>query len=453
MTPRQPELRPDTLTVSALSERIKELLEGQLYDLWVEAELGAVKVHQSGHVYLTLKDGDARIDAVIWRTTARRIRHRPQIGEQVLVFGRISVYPPRGCYQLVIEQLLPAGGVGPLQAAYDQLRGKLAAEGLFDPGRKRRPPLLPRGVGVVTSPTGAARFDIEQVLHRRAPHVPIIIYPAIVQGPAAAADVAAGIRAVCHHPLVDVVIVGRGGGSLEDLWAFNEEAVARAIHECPVPVISAVGHETDVTIADLVADLRAPTPSAAAEAAVPVRDDLLAGVAGLVERLERALARRVERCREGLRFLERRLGAGLAFDARTVALQRLEARLLAGVRRRIASRRQQLEQLDERTRARHPAVRLTRARQRLGSLAARLERAGGRRVTQAREALGPLAARLHALSPVASLGRGYSITRRDGRALRGYDEVQVGDEVEVILHRGRLHAQVTRRLAPPEEDG
>lgn len=431
------------LSVSELTRQIKQLLESRIRNVWVEGEISQLKVHASGHVYLTLKDAEARIDAVIWRSTARGLRIRPRVGQQVLALGRISVYPPRGSYQLVIDRLQDAGD-GALEAAFQQLRARLAAEGLFDPARKRPLPFLPRRVGVVTSPTGAARRDIEAVLHRRSPQIPIVLYPAQVQGDGAAADVVRGLEALARTEAVDVIIVGRGGGSVEDLWAFNEEVVARAIAASPVPVISAVGHETDVTIADLVADLRAPTPSAAAEAAVPVRDDLLEGLDALAERLDRAIHVRLERRRQQIDYLNGRLAAGLRFDDRRLALGNLDARLHRIMARQLGDAAHRLARLRTRLGEQHPEARIARARQALDRCRARLSELGPRPVAAARADLRVLAGRLQALSPLASLERGYSITRdAAGRVVRSATDVAVGDQIEILLRRGRLRGQVT----------
>lgn len=432
---------PKPLSVGELTHRIKDLLEGRFFNLWVEGELSHVNQNRSGHVYLTLKDEGARIECVIWRMTAENIRYRPRIGEKVLVFGRLTVYEPKGGYQLAIERLEPAG-LGPMQAAFEALREKLGAEGLFDPARKRRWPLLPRAVGVVTSGTGAARRDIEAVVHRRSPQIPIVLYPAKVQGPGAALDIAAGIAAVAAHPRVDVVIVGRGGGSVEDLWAFNEEPVARAIAACPVPVISAVGHATDTTIADLVADLRTATPSEAAEEAVPVRDDLLQTLSARFERLDRATRHQVDHARKRLLYLERGLTVGLGFTDRELRVQRAVGALQNALQRQLTAHRQRAHAVAVRLRAQQPQARLARARQAIEQLTARLHTAAGRQLRAPRRRLGEAAVHLEALSPLRSLDRGYSITRHDGRVVRAHDEVDPGDTIEVLLHRGLLRATV-----------
>jgi exodeoxyribonuclease VII large subunit len=393
-------------------------------------------------VYLTLADAEARIDAVVWRSSVRGLRVQPRPGLKVLAMGRLTVYVPRGTYQLVIERMEDAGA-GAADAALRELKAKLEAEGLFRPERKRRLPFLPGKVGVVTSAAGAARRDIEAVLHRRSPQVPIVLYPATVQGETAARDVARGVHVLGRTPGVEVIIVGRGGGSAEDLSAFNEEVVARAIAACPVPVISAVGHETDITIADLVADLRAPTPSAAAEAAVPVRDDLLMNLEGMAQRLDRCIAYRLEQRRQRLNHLTGRLRAGLRFDDRHLVLRRLEGRLQAVVVRYTGRGRRQLADLRARLGEQHPRARLARARQALERCRGQLAELGPREVQHARADLRVLAGRLQALSPLASLERGYSITRTpEGKVVRAADEVAPGDRVEILLRRGRLVGQV-----------
>ena len=274
----------NALTVSELTAEIKDLLEGTFVRVWVEGELTHLNVHRSGHVYLTLKDADARIDGVIWRSSVPRLAYRPEPGEQVVMRGQLNVYAPQGSYKLIVDAIEPAG-LGARQAALEALKKTLAAEGLFDPQKKRAIPMLPRKVGVITSATGAARRDIESVIFRRSPQIPIVLYPAAVQGVNAVPEITAGLRVLGQRTDVDVIIVGRGGGSIEDLWAFNEEAVVRAIAACPIPVIGAVGRETDTSLSDLVADQRAPTPSAAAELAVPVRHDLLYTLDMMVEKM------------------------------------------------------------------------------------------------------------------------------------------------------------------------
>ena len=264
--------------------------------MWVEGELSNCRLWNTGHLYFTLKDAGAQIKAVMFRSACRYLKFKPEDGLHVIARGRVSVYDPKGEYQLVCEHLEPEG-LGALQLAFEQLKKRLAAEGLFDAARKRPLPALPRKIGIVTSLDGAAIRDIIKVLGRRYPNAHLVIRPARVQGEGAAADIARALGAIARVPGVDVVIVGRGGGSIEDLWAFNEEVVARAIAESPVPVISAVGHEIDFTIADFVADLRAPTPSAAAEIVVAGKDEFCARIDRLAGRLSAAVHARLERTR------------------------------------------------------------------------------------------------------------------------------------------------------------
>src|SRR6476646_9926505 len=272
------------VTVSELTNAIRDLLETGFGDIWVEGELSNCRLWNTGHLYFTLKDGSAQIRGVIFRTALRYLKFKPADGLRVVARGKISVYEPKGEYQIVCEHLEPQG-FGALQLAFEQLKKRLQGEGLFDAARKRPLPSLPRKIGIVTSLDGAAVRDIIKVLRRRYPNAQIVIRPARVQGEGAALDIARGLRAITRVRGVDVVIVGRGGGSIEDLWAFNEEVVARAIANCPVPVISAVGHETDTTIADFVADRRAPTPSAAAEIVVAAKDEFIGRIDALQKRL------------------------------------------------------------------------------------------------------------------------------------------------------------------------
>ena len=433
---------PATLTVTEFTQRVKTLLEGTFHSVWVEGEISQLKVHRSGHVYLTLKDEDARLEAVVWRSTARNLEYQPGVGERVVAHGRVSLYAQRGSYQLVIQRLEPAG-VGALQAAYEALKAKLGAEGLFAAERKRTLPFLPRAVGVVTSSTGAARRDIEAVVHRRSPQVPIVLYPATVQGPAAAAEIVRGLSILGQRADVDVIIVGRGGGSTEDLWAFNEESVVRAIADCPTPVISAVGHETDFTLADLVADWRSPTPSAAAERAVPVRDDLLYTVDLHLERMTQALRLTLERGRNRLARVGQRLVMGVNLAQGRRRFQGLMTRLNMGFSGHAAGATARLRATESRLLAVHPATRLAHSRQRLQAASGRLAVVGPLPVSQARADFREIAARLAALSPLASLERGYGITRSAGQIVRSHGDVAVGDPVEVLVHDGWFRAEVT----------
>ena len=418
-------MSPDrtVLTVSALTARLGEVVEERFPAVWVEGEISNFRFYDSGHAYFTLKDADAQLRAALFRTRARRLRFEPADGLHVLAFGSIEVYPQRGEYQLVVELLEPKG-LGALQLAFDQLKVRLQKEGLFDQARKRALPKFPRKIGIATSPSGAAIQDMLRVIGRRFGELHIVIAPCKVQGDGAARDIAQALRDLNGLGDVDVIIVGRGGGSLEDLWAFNEEVVARAIAASKVPVVSAVGHEVDFTIADFVADLRAPTPSAAAELVVREKHAVVDTLAQLRARLERSAAR-------PLRDLERRV------DELTAGLRRA---MRGEVRR--ASHRVVLA--TRALRASDPVARVINDRHRLEGLESRLIASVTRRCDRARLRLRTAAGRLDSLSPLAVLGRGYSLTRApSGEFVRSTRQVNVGDEVRVLLHEGSLDARVT----------
>jgi exodeoxyribonuclease VII large subunit len=442
----QPERR--VWTVTDLTAAIRDLLETRFAEVWVEGELSNCRVWNTGHLYFTVKDPGAQIKAVMWRSAMRALRFKPEDGLHVVARGRVSVYDPKGEYQLVCEHLEPKGA-GALQLAFEQLKKRLAGEGLFDASRKRPLPALPRKIGIVTSLDGAAIRDIIKVISRRHPNVHLVIRPARVQGDGAAADIARGLAAVVKVPGVDVVIVGRGGGSIEDLWAFNEEAVARAIATSPVPVISAVGHETDFTIADFVADLRAPTPSAAAEMVVAGKDEFSARIDRLAHRATAATRRRLERLRAIAHRLAGRPGlAGfpgrLALRGRHVAELTHQAgragRALVGRReRRYHELRLALETFDLRRRIGAVRTRLARVDAALRATAVRAHhRADARFRGQA--------ARLESLSPLAVLARGYAVCWDAGRTriIRDAATVNEGDDVQVTLHRGELECRVNK---------
>ena len=418
-------MSPDrkVLTVSELTARIGEALEERFPAVWVEGEISNFYLHGSGHAYFTLKDADAQVRAVLFRTRMRRIKFEPADGLHVLAFGAIEVYRQRGEISLVVELLEPKG-LGALQLAFEQLKARLQAEGLFDQARKRELPRFPRRIGIATSPTGAAIQDMLRVIGRRYGALNIVISPCRVQGDGAAEEIAQAIRDLNALGDVDVIIVGRGGGSIEDLWAFNQEAVARAIAGSKVPVVSAVGHEVDFTIADFVADLRAPTPSAAAELVVREKQAVVDTLAQLRARLERSAAR-------PLRDLERRV------DELTVRLRR-------GLRGEVSRAGHRVALATRALRAADPVARVTSGRHRLEGLESRLIASFTRRCDRARSGLRAAVASLDSLSPLAVLGRGYSLTRaRTGEFVRSASQVKAGDDVQVLLQRGSLDARVT----------
>lgn len=450
----EPPPRPSrrVITVSQLNASIRNLLEGQLGELWVQGEISNCRVWNTGHMYFTLKDDGAQVRGVMFRMALRYLRFTPQDGLRVVARGRVSVYEPKGEYQFVCEHMEPHG-LGALQLAFDQLKKKLAAEGLFDAARKRPLPALPRKIGIVTSLDGAAVRDIIKVIRRRHPGAHLVIRAARVQGEGAAGDVARGIRALGRVPGVDVIIAGRGGGSIEDLWAFNEEVVARAIAQSPVPVISAVGHESDVTIADFVADLRAPTPSAAAEMVVAAKDEFCSRIDRLESRLHAAARHGCQQRRAAVHGLVSRRGfAGwpteLALHGRNVA--ELTHQLQRAVRDRLARRDREFRLLRQRLEASDLRRRMAVSRGRLHQADERLRAAAIRGRERADARFRVLAGRLDNLSPLAVLARGYAVCWNDERTaiVRAAGQVAAGDRVRVTLGEGELKCEV---IGPVED--
>jgi exodeoxyribonuclease VII large subunit len=442
--PRRPARR--AISVSELSAAIRDLLEGPLGEIWVEGEISNCRLWNTGHMYFTLKDDRAQIRAVMFRMALRYLRFKPQDGMRVVARGRISVYEPKGEYQIVCEHMEPQG-LGALQLAFEQLKKKLQAEGLFDQTRKRPLPALPRKIGIVTSLDGAAIRDIIKVLRRRHPNAHLVIRPARVQGEGAAGEIAVGVRALGRVKGVDVIIAARGGGSIEDLSAFNHEVVARAISASPVPVISAVGHESDFTIADFVADLRAPTPSAAAELVVAAKDEFANRIDRLHHRLNGAARQAILRRRSTVQALVARRGfAGfhtrVAMHGRHAAeltheLKRTVLARLAREERRVRALRQRLEANDLRRR-------LAVIRGRLQAGDERLRAAALRGRDRADNRLRVLAGRLDNLSPLAVLARGYAVCWNADRTaiVRDAAQARAGDDVRVTLNRGELRCRV-----------
>lgn len=430
------------LSVSQLTAKIKRHLEETFDYVIVEGELSGLNAHRSGHVYLTMKDEHARIDGIVWRSTVQRLRYRPQSGEHILVKGRLNVYAPQGSYKLIIDSIEPVG-LGRLQAQFEALKAKLDSEGLFESSRKRPIPLLPRAVGLVTSATGAARRDVESVIQRRSPQIPIVICPASVQGEHAVGDIVRAIRTLNNHASVDVIIVGRGGGSLEDLWAFNEEKVARAIATSKKPIISAVGHETDTTIADFVSDCRAPTPSVAAELAVPVRDDLLYSLDVLTESMTRLLTLQIETNRSVLLSLSYRLQSSVDPRRLRLPIHQKMQRLQQAFGRHLSQSKRRVRDLERRLIRVEPTVRLSQSRNRLSTTSLALERAIDSIIKTATHQLNNSALKLNALSPLANLSRGFSITRKDKQLISSASQLQTNDSIRVLFADGMVGALVT----------
>jgi len=437
----------EVVTVSELTTRIRGVLESTQGEVLVEGEIANSRLWKTGHLYFTLRDEHAQLKAVMFRSAVRYLRFTPEDGLRVVAPGRVTVYEPKGEYQIVCEQLQPQG-VGALQVAFDQLKRTLEADGLFEATRKRPLPLLPRQIGVVTSLHGAALQDILKVLARRHPTAHVVIRPVRVQGEGAAGQIARGIDQLSRQEGVDVIIVGRGGGSLEDLWAFNEEPVARAIATATVPVISAVGHEIDVTISDLVADIRAATPSAAAEIVVAGRDELLGRVDQLSDRLRATLRDTVRRLLTSVLELDRRPGvagwpARLAIRGRHAA--ELTHALTQATRSTLVTRERRLRSAQLKLEAHEPGRRLEASRTRLVVAGERLGAAIVHRRQRLEGRLGDLTGRLEALSPLGVLARGYAVCWNANRTaiVRDASAVSVGDDVAITLRQGQLTCTVT----------
>jgi exodeoxyribonuclease VII large subunit len=450
---RQPERRR-ALSVSELTDRIQGVLETEFLDVWVEGEVSNLRfMPSSGHFYFSLKDDKAQIKAVVWRSDARYLKFKPQDGMKVVARGQVRVYPPRGEYQISVQLLEPLGK-GSLQQAFEELKERLGKEGLFAPERKRPLPLLPRRIGVVTSPTGAVIRDILRVLRLRYANLEVVIYPCRVQGPEAAGEVAAGIRALNRLGGLDVLIVARGGGSLEDLWPFNEEQVARALAGSRVPTISAVGHETDFTIADFVADLRAPTPSAAAERVVQAKADLASRIASLERHLHDGMRLRLTRVRARVTAVtSHRVFAAEQGRLRTYSqrIDDLVRRSETATSHRLLRSSDGLRRLRERLEAFRLDRQLLARRERLAASAERLRALFTRRLEARRAALSGLIGKLDTLSPLAVLSRGYALVwDASGRhLLRRAGDASVGDAVRIRLHEGLLRAAITGKEPGP----
>lgn len=393
---------PSILSVTDLTRGIKSILESNYSNIWLSGEVSNFKAHSSGHYYFSLKDENSQISAVMFKGSNRLLKFKLEDGLQVIVQGRVTVYEPRGSYQLVAEYVEPQG-LGALQLAFEQLKQKLEAEGLFDPLIKKPLPLLPKKIGIVTSPTGAVIRDILNVLKRRYPNVEVLLAPVAVQGSEAAPAIAAAIAELNQMQDIDLLIVGRGGGSLEDLWAFNTEEVARAIAASRIPIISAVGHEVDVTIADYVADLRAPTPSAAAELAVPLKEEMEFFMKDLRKRLYEIVKRKSQSLQERLDFFKSHL--------------------------------------------KHPRRRLEELSQRCDELQDRLKLSFSSRLKHFHLEVKSLNKTLQALSPLAVLERGYSITylldsSGQKKTLKNSSKIKVGSEIETLLSQGKIKSKV-----------
>ena len=435
---------PHYFSVGELANALRGVFTEYFQDIWVAGEISGVKLYPSGHYYFTLKDETAQIRCVCFKTSARYLKFKPQDGVAVLARGRVDLYDARGDLQLLVEAIEPQGH-GALQLAFEQLKKKLDAEGLFAAARKRPLPPLPERIGIVTSPAGAVIQDMLRVLERRCPGRHIRLYPAQVQGDGAAEQVAEGIEYFSASGWAEVVIVARGGGSLEDLWTFNEERVARAIAACPVPVISAVGHETDFTIADFVADLRAPTPSAAAEIVVCTRESLLERMSGAEHKLLQSVRLRIALLARALHQvaidrarLQRTIGRHMQ------RVDELDYRLREQWRGGLAGRQRRLDRFTAEIARRDVRLRFASVRRRLEASGAAMTQSVRLRLSHAKARLAPLEAHLKQLSPLAVLERGYAIVEHGNRVVKSPADAPVGSQLRVRLAQGELKATVVR---------
>ncbi|MEH8181503.1 exodeoxyribonuclease VII large subunit [Aeromonas allosaccharophila] len=432
-------------TVTRLNSAVRMILEQDLGLVWLTGELSNLAMPSSGHWYFSLKDLGAQVRCAMFKGNNRRVAFRPQDGMQVLVQARVSLYEPRGDYQLIIESMQPAGD-GVLALRFEELKRRLGAEGLFNESRKRPLPREPRAVGLITSATGAALHDMLTVLKRRAPDLPVFIYPTQVQGSAAIGQIVSAIALANRRAEVDVLIVGRGGGSLEDLWCFNEEAVARAIAHSAIPVVSAVGHEVDVTISDFAADLRAPTPSAAAELVAPDNQARIQRLAHLKQRLLQAMNRQQTAARHDFILLQKRLDhqdPKRRLEQQSQRLDELSARLQQLLRQRLHQGERRLANLELRLQGKSPERLLAAGKRRHQLAEERLHALIAKRQDLASHRLAMLTARLDGVSPLATLGRGYSITRTArGEVISRADQVNSGDQLITTLAQGSLQVRV-----------
>jgi exodeoxyribonuclease VII large subunit len=430
----------DIYTVGRLNAEIRAVLEGSFPLLWVEGEISNLATPRSGHLYFGLKDELAQVRCALFRARRQLLRFTPANGDQVLARARVSFYEPRGDFQLIVEHLEPAGA-GAAQREFEALKEKLQREGLFDPARKRPLPAFPRRIGVITSPSGAAIRDVLNVLRRRAPHLAVTIYPAQVQGRAAAEEILEALEVALARADCDLLLLTRGGGSIEDLAAFNDERLARRIAAAEIPVVSAVGHEIDFTIADFVADRRAPTPSAAAELISPDGPALLQTLARQGGRLFATMRRRLQSDRQHLSRLEgrlRRASPGSRLHQQQQRLDDLDLRLQRIMRRQLDLWTGQLEMRGRQLRAHSPARRLELLRQRFTGLPARMKQAYYQRQRRHEARLGALARQLQAVSPLATLQRGYAVLRDADGVIGSVSRVVAGDRIEALLADGRL---------------
>lgn len=437
---------PAIFTVSRLNQTVRLLLEKEMGQVWIRGEISNLSQPSSGHWYFTLKDNTAQVRCAMFRNSNNRVTFRPQNGQQVVVRANMTLYEPRGDYQIIVESMQP-DGAGLLQQQYEQLKQKLQEEGLFSPAHKQPLPSPARQVGLITSKTGAALHDVLHVLQRRDPSLPVVIYPTAVQGADAPLQIVRAIELANLRQDCDVLIVGRGGGSLEDLWCFNDERVARAIFASKIPVVSAVGHETDVTIADFVADLRAPTPSAAAEMVSRNQIELLRQLQAQQQRMEMAMDYYLAQCSQQITLLQHRLQQQhpqLRLARQQNLLERLRQRLVTATENHIRRGTQHQQRLANRLNQQQPQQRIHRAHSHLVQLEYRLTQLVSAQLSESKHRFGSAVAQLEGVSPLATLARGYTVTTAgDGKVLKKTRQVTSGDKLTTRLDDGWIESEVT----------
>lgn len=434
----------EIFSVSQLNRQARQLLETHLPLLWVEGELSNVSTPSSGHWYFTLKDDQAQVRCCMFRNRNMLVRFKPQQGQHVLLRARVSLYEGRGDYQIIAEHMEEAGS-GALQRAFDELKHKLAQEGLFNEAHKKALPPLPKHIGVITSPTGAAIRDVLSVLERRFPGIPVTVIPVAVQGKESAPQIVNAIELANRCGLFDVLLLTRGGGSMEDLWSFNEEIVARAIFNSNLPIVSGVGHEVDFTIADFVADLRAPTPSAAAELLVPDGDDWLDKFIGFEVLLEEAMLRRLQQWQKHLHNLRQRLRHPRErLEQQAQRLDNLELRLKNHLKHLLVDYKNRLQQLQIRQQAHHPQVRLQQLNERIAAYAQRLQKAQYRIIERKKQAHGEAVRLLNTLNPLSTLERGYALVTdtQTQQVITHSNQVMPGTTVNARVAQGEFVCRV-----------
>lgn len=444
--PVNPGDQPQVYSVSQLTRDIKAIMEAAFDSIWVEGEISNFRTAASGHSYFVLKDNKSQIRCVLFKGHKAGIKFEPEDGDQVLLFGRITVYDARGEYQIVTESMEPRG-LGALQKAFEQLKLKLEKEGLFDEDKKKPLPEFPWKIGVVTSPTGAAVRDVLNIIRRRNPKVSVLLYPTKVQGEGSAEEIAKGLQELNQRKDIEIIIVGRGGGSLEDLWAFNEEQVARAIAASQIPVVSAVGHEIDFTISDFVADLRAPTPSAAAELTVPLLSDTLQEINGLNEALIGSIQQKLDYYFDLLkRLMDRRFfhQPREIFQPHIQRVDELHSRLVRGLQQNLVTHQQRLQDKIHRLLQASPEKNIPHMRENLDMLEKRMLHIVQSQILLRKERFDGILKNLNAYNPLSILERGYSISSKDNKALKTTEGINPGDSIKVRLAEGKLDCTVKK---------